>query len=353
MLAGASMQQEPMQNASMSILQEALDGVKLYHDSSFQPFKRQMNTVSEQNGTRIVTAANWRNKPRECVILVPSLINTWHIFDIYENHSFAAYLADCHIQPMIVDWALPTLNNKPDIDTYITDHLAPLIRHLVDEGYDIKGIIGYCMGGTILSALASACPDIYEKINKTAIIAGPWGFDYQTPEQHLRIQGMGAQALSAANMMGGIVPIDWVQALFWAIDPLQVLKKFRKFREIDQSSEQAERFVIVEDWLNDGREVTIDVARMCLQDWYANDCPAKGAWIIDGQKVDPTNIQGDVLVAWGTKDNLVPKASAKAILNHLPKAKHIEVDTGHIGLMASDKAKENLWKPVAEFINSA
>lgn len=353
MLAQVSGDNAQAQNASVTILQEALDGVKLYHDNQFQPYKRNMSVVAAQNGSRLLTAQNWQNDDKDCVILVPSLINTWHIFDIEEDHSFAAYLAGRNLQPLIVDWALPTMGDTPDMDDYIVRHLAPLLRHIVGQGYRIKAIAGYCMGATLLAALASSCPDIYDHINKTVLIAGPWGFDYQTPEQYMRLQGVGAQALAIANATNNIVPVDWVQSLFWAIEPLQVLRKFRKFKTADQTSLSTRRFVRVEDWLNDGREVTGRVVASCLHDWYQNDLPAKGQWVVDGAVVDPAHMTGDVLVAWGAKDNLVPPASAQKILTHLPRAKTVIVDTGHIGLMASDKGRENLWKPVAEFIISA
>jgi len=353
MLARASGEQTEAREASITILQEALDGLKLYHKSHFSSYERKMIKISMHKGTNLLGTQEWCRRDKNCIVLVPSLINTWRIFDIEENHSFAAYLAGKNLQPIIVDWALPHVGNTPDMDDYIVDHLAPLLRQLRDDGYHIRGIAGYCMGATMLSALASACPDIYEDIGKTVLIAGPWGFDYQSPEQYVRLQAVGTQAVNIANAANGIVPVDFVQSLFWAIDPLQFLRKFRKFRSLDQKSAQARRFVRVEDWLNDGRKVTGKVASLCLYDWYKNDLPAKGRWIVDHAVVDPAFIPGDVMVVWGMRDNLVPMVSVKKILDYLPHAKTMALDTGHIGLMASDRAPENLWKAVAEFVNSA
>lgn len=353
MLAAASAQQKDMGKAAADILREAMEGVNLYHKSPFVPFRRPMVSVCESKGSRLITSAEWQSAGKDYVVLIPSLINTWHIFDIENEHSFAAYLANAGVQPVIVDWAMPENDGgQSDMTAYITGHLAPLLRQLQGKGA-IRGLAGYCMGGTLIAGLASACPDVMEGIDKTVLIAGPWGFDYQTPDQYVRLQSVGAQALSMAQASNGIVPVDWVQSLFWAIDPLQVLKKFRKFRAMDQDGDTACRFVRVEDWLNDGREVSAPVAATCLHDWYGTGLPAKGQWKIDNIAVNPADIPGDVMIACGSKDNLVPPQSARAIRATLPGAAYLEADTGHIGLMASNEAPAKLWNAVAEFFKQA
>lgn len=342
--AGAAMMaaladDETQMNAACDILQEAMAGVQAYHNSKVKPFRRDMKIIAQENGTKLLSSPEWQG--RDIVLLVPSLINDWHIFDIEEDFSFAAHLYEKGFTPIIVEWAEPQ-NENIAINDYINRHLLTLLNGLVTEGDTIKGLIGYCMGGTMITALLSAYPEIQDRTGKVVLIAPPWDFSYQSVEQAARLQFMAMQTYAMASP----VPTDFVQSLFWALDPLQVLKKFRKFPHVSK----ADRFVRVEDWLNAGRSVSLSVIQTCLFDWYRDNKIAKGEWTVNGCQVTPKSLGNPTMIATATRDNLVPFESTLPLLDCLPKAHHIEVDTGHIGLMASDKSVAALWNPIAEFL---
>jgi len=320
-MMAAAVEGDDMLSASQTMLQKSMDGVDAYHNSQVQSFRRSMDVLAHQNGTRILHYKNWKGK--KYVLLIPSLINSWRIFDIEKEHSFMNYLNNQGLTPLIVDWVQPKENIT--LDEYIAHHLKPLI----DKIDNIQGMIGYCMGGTIIAALYSLYPELKQKVAKSVLIAPPWDFSYQTPEQILRLQGLALQTYA----MGNIAPNDFVQSLFWAIDPLQVFKKFQKFPHI----KNPHRFVMVEDWLNEGRAVSTSVIQTCLLDWYRDN----------NMKWDDKNLPTQTMIVTGTKDNLVPLQSSQPLIKN---RKAIFVDTGHIGLMASDKSVRQAWKPIADFL---
>lgn len=329
--------EKDMFHGSKRLLQKAMDGVSYYHQSSVKPYYRDMQVVSKTKGSQILKPKG--STCKDCVILIPSLINSWHIFDIEQEHSFVAYLNKNDLVPFIVEWAQPITNIT--MNDYITEHLAPLIRGLIEQGYVIKGLIGYCMGATFIPALYSAFPKIAKYIGKTILIAPPWDFSYQTFEQTARLQGLALQTYG----MGHIVPNDYIQSLFWAVDPLQVFKKFQKFPNVSNP----DRFVRVEDWLNEGRAVSKSVIQTCLFDWYRDNKITKGTWVINDTIVSMKSLSDKTLVIVGKKDNLVPMASAQSLLDNF---ENIVGDTGHIGLMASDKSIDTVWKPIVEFLKT-
>ena len=337
-MLAAAVEGESMFAASTSMLERAMKGVQAYHASPVQPYRRVMRTITEHQGSKIITGEQWTDK--NCVILIPSLINTWHIFDIEEDFSFAAYLHQNGLTPLIIDWEMPATNIS--LHDYIAEHLVPLIEKVMDDGYTIHGLIGYCMGGTMIAALHSLYPDLMKRIQSHVMIAPPWDFGYQSAEQYTRLQSIALQS----HMMGNILPVDYVQSLFWALDPTQVIKKFQNFDAVRDKS----RFVRVEDWLNDGRPLSKSVAQTCLFDWYRDDLVAKSKWQLADTTISANNIKGRVMIGRGKKDTLVPAASTDPLLTALPHAKVVDVDTGHIGLMASDKAVDALWHPVVNFI---
>jgi polyhydroxyalkanoate synthase len=328
MMAAAS-DSDPMFKTSSYMLQKALDGVKKYQESHVKPFTRDMECVFEVNGSRALKPKGWQAD--KYVLLVPSLINSWHIFDIEENHSFMTYLYNNGFCPIVIEWAYPTENIS--IETYICSHLEPIVKNI-----NADSLIGYCMGGTIIAALYTAYQNI--KHHKIVLIAPPWDFDYQSADQKLRIQSLALQTY----IMGNTVPRDFIQSLFWAVDPLQVFKKFQKFPEMSEP----ERFVRVEDWLNDGHPVSTSVIQTCLFDWYRDNKIVKNEWKVRDNIVNDKYLPEGVFIIAGQKDNLVPVDSIKPLLKNRSS---ITVDTGHIGLMASNKALEKVWKPITQFLN--
>ena len=70
------------------------------------------------------------------------------------------------------------------------------------------------------------------------------------------------------------MPVDLLQMLFTALDPLLALRKFSRFAALAPGGAEARDFVAVEDWLNDGVPLALPVARECLGGWYGADTPA-------------------------------------------------------------------------------
>jgi len=327
-----------MLNASQGILRDAMHGVKAYHNSTIKPFKRDMDVIVERNGSRLLSSKSWAGG--DIVILIPSLINSWKIFDIEQAHSFCDYLASHGMTPYIVEWARPDEGGNVTIDDYIVEHLSSLIN-AVDE--PIKAVIGYCMGATFIPAVMPHLNKVDVDDIKVIMIAPPWDFSYQSPDQMVRIQSLALQT----HTMTGVCPHDFVQSLFWAIDPLQVIKKFRQFPNI----QNVDRFVRVEDWLNDKWGVSKSVLQTCLFDWYRDNKITKEQWKVRGEVVDGACLDKmPVMIVKGAQDTLVPPQSSMVLEQSLPKAKVIEVDTGHIGLMASNKAVDQVWKPIVDFV---
>ena len=88
----------------------------------------------------------------------------------------------------------------------------------------------------------------------------------------------------------GEMPVDAIQALFAALDPLLGLKKFSRFAAMDSDSADARAFVALEDWLNDGVPLAASVAADCLEGWYGRNDTARLDWRIAGAPIDPAAI---------------------------------------------------------------
>jgi polyhydroxyalkanoate synthase len=119
---------------------------------------------------------------------------------------------------------------------------------------------------------------------------------------------------------------------------------------MDPASAEAERFIAMEDWLNDGVPLTLPVADEAFQGWYEGNLTALGRWTVGGAIIDPAAVTAPSLVVVPQGDRLVPPASAAAILPCLRNAARLDVPLGHIGMVVGRTAEQALWTPLAEWI---
>ncbi len=280
------------------------------------------------------------------VILIPSLVNRAHILDLSARRSLLRYLADAGLDTYLVDWDAPGATEMMfTMDDYV-DRLIR-IRDAVQKRTGIKPtLVGYCMGGNLALALAHRDPD---EIAKLALLATPWDFHAvaAAPTMLLKSSLPGLKQLITTM---GVMPVDVLQAMFSSLDPGGTLKKFRAFGTSRQESAQAEDFIALEDWLNDGVPLVARVAIECLEDWYIENKPMSGKWLIGGRAVNPSLIDVPSLLIIPERDTIVPPASAAPLLDQLPRVEILRLNAGHIGMVAGSKATSLLYKPLADWI---
>ncbi|MGB8843253.1 MAG: alpha/beta fold hydrolase, partial [Aliidongia sp.] len=207
-------------------------------------------------------------------------------------------------------------------------------------------VLGYCMGGLLALGLALRRQ---RDIARLALLATPWDFQSGNPG-FASFQGALVGPIAAAFGALGQVPTDVLQTLFWLADPHLASRKFRNFAQLDPASPEAENFVAIEDWLNDGVPLALPVARECFGDWYGANTTLTGTWKLAGQRVDPRHFTKPTLIAIPARDRLVPPVSALALARCLPQAALLQPDLGHIGLVVGGRAKTDLWGPLGEWL---
>ncbi len=283
------------------------------------------------------------------VLVVPSLVNRWEVLDLAPGKSFVRALAGQGFRPLIVDWGTPGPAER-DMDTAgCVERLGRALDHVVAVRSRAVPVIGYCMGGTLVVALAAIRPD---KVSALAALAAPWDFHADRSGQGMLVT-LGP-ALAELAQQAGELPVDVVQALFYSLDPWLVINKFLRFAGMDMGSDAARDFVLLEDWLNDGAPLPGPVARDCLMGWYGENLPGTGRWMVAGSAVRPDRIATPALVVIPANDRIVPPLSAAALVGArgLPNATRLDLPLGHIGMMVGSSAARRCWQPVIEWLRS-
>ena len=275
-------------------------------------------------------------------LLVPSLVNRGYVLDLMPDVSLARFLAAAGAPVYLLEW------NTPDAEESGFD-LARLIRErLMPALADVKAragppaLVGYCMGG--LLALVAAQQRMAE-LAGLAVLATPWDFHAERPAQARALAELTGAWLPALRALGQF-PVDALQALFTANDPMVAFRKFRAFARMTPDSDAAHRFVALEDWLNDGIPLPLPIAQETLQGWYGDNLTAAGRWTVGDTPVRPEEIGLPVLAIIPDRDRIVPQESALALARLLPEAEIRIARAGHIGMMAGRRAERETWRPL-------
>ena len=331
--------------AGLKRMNRLLGGILAYRR---HPYRRQVAPVAEV----------WRDGPARLLdygpdatgptlLVVPSLINRAYIVDIQAERSFVRWLAARGFRPLVLDWGAPDAASRA---LTLTDVIAGRLENALTRARALAGrpvtVVGYCMGGTLAVALAQRRPDAVAAL---VCMAAPWDFTADAPAAAGLI-ALARPALETVMAGHGVLPVDYVQALFHALDPMLVIDKFLKFEKRRQDSAAAGDFVALEDWLNDGVDLPASVARECLFGWYMENTPARGAWRVAGTVVAPARLTMPCLLAIPARDRIVPPASALALGAAIPAAEILRLPLGHIGMMASRRAPARAWTPIAEWL---
>jgi polyhydroxyalkanoate synthase len=202
------------------------------------------------------------------------------------------------------------------------------------------------MGGLLAAALACLQP---RDVAGLMLLATPWDFHAEKPELARAVARSTAPWMPLFDALG-VMPLDVLQGLFSALDPFQVVRKFCAFARLDPTSERAQEFVALEDWLNDGVPLAAGVAKDCLLGWYGENTPGCGAWHVAGQTVAPSAIKTPTLVVVPEQDRIVPPLSARALAQAIPHASVLSAPLGHIGMVSSRRAPAELWPQITGWL---
>ncbi|MDB5693682.1 MAG: alpha/beta hydrolase [Alphaproteobacteria bacterium] len=269
------------------------------------------------------------------VVFVPSLINPPSILDL-DGRSLLRWLAGRGMRPVLVDWGWDVAARSGlSVGDHVAEILLPLLATLGEE----PALVGYCLGGTMAFAAAALRP-----VKGVAAIAAPWRFAGFPDEARTRLGGLWEAARPTTERLG-LLPMEALQSAFWALDPARTVRKFEAFAAMDPAREEARRFVILEDWANDGPPLAAAAASELFETLFRGDASGRGEWRVGGEAVDPAALSCPVLDIVSTSDRIVPASSAAGA------GERLALGSGHVGMVIGGRAEETLWEPLAGWLS--
>jgi polyhydroxyalkanoate synthase len=290
-----------------ALAKRALVGLDLYASAPRVPRPPKPESVATVGGAALRDHGG-SGRP---LVLIPSLINPPHILDLDSESSLAVALTG-HRRVLLLDWGAA----RARADLSIAGHVEAILVPLIEQLGEPPALLGYCLGGTMAIAAAGQT-----RIDRLATLAAPWHFAAYPARSSAALARIWASARGPSASLGAL-PMEVLQAAFWALDPARTVAKFAAFADLDPAGDAARRFVMLEDWANEGEPLPLPAARELVEDLFGADLPGRGLWQVGGR----TASEGAGLHLLAGRDHIVPAATA-------PAGDRVTLDSGHVGMI--------------------
>ena len=312
-----------------ALARQALAGLEAYENAPRPPARPDRPAIARAGGA----ALRDHGGDGAPVVLIPSLINPPDILDLDEEVSLAGALRGSGRQLLLLDWG--SAADRAGLD--VAGHIEALLLPLLDALGEPPTLVGYCLGGTMAIAAAGLAP-----VRRLATLAAPWHFARYPQDSRAALGRLWRQSEGPSQRLGAL-PMEVLQAGFWALDPQRTVRKFAEFGALDPACDQARRFVTLEDWANEGEPLPLPAARELFETMYRDDAPGAGGWSVGGRPIaERPPVPALHLVAGD--DRVVPPASA-------PAGDQEFIASGHVGMVVG-RARARLHQSLQRFLAS-
>lgn len=284
------------------------------------------------------------------MLIVYALVNKQYMMDLQEDKSLIRNLLDGGQDLYIIDWGYPTQE-----DQYLTmgDYINGYINTCVDiilERHKLKQInlLGVCQGGTF-SLIYTALNQ--EKIKNLVTLVTP--LDFSTDDGLLFKWGKYLDVGKAAEAYR-VIPGDFMNMGFLMLKPFDLaVDKYLNIIPILDDPLKLSNFLRMEKWIFDSPAQVGATIKEFTEEMYHKNSLYKGEYELEGERVDLKNITCPVLVILGQKDNQVPPAATRPIIEAVGSTDKelAEFNTGHIGIFVSGRSQREVAPKINDFLN--
>ena len=306
---------------------DALAGLRAYEQA---PRRERPTPKGEVARVRGATLRDHGGSGRPAV-LAPSLINPPRILDLDEQVSLTSAIAHMGRRSLLLDWGTADERNELNVAGHVEELLLPLLRSIGEPA----ALIGYCLGGTMAIAAANL-----EPVDRVVTLAAPWNFARYPANSKRALQEMWRNSEAPAKALGAL-PMEVLQAAFWSLDPQRTVRKFAEFGRLDPQSDDARRFVELEEWANQGEPLPFPAAKELVEELFGNDLPGSGAWQVGGRPVSD-RLTAPALHLTAERDLIAPPQTVAS--GHV-----LAIPSGHVGMIVGS-ARDRLHEELARFL---
>ncbi|MCB1748009.1 MAG: class III poly(R)-hydroxyalkanoic acid synthase subunit PhaC [Gammaproteobacteria bacterium] len=308
--------------------------------------------VWQRDAVRLYRYGAQRESAGEPLLIVYALVNRPEMADLESGRSLVAGLVERGRDVYLLDWGYP---GAADAGLGLADYLGRYLDGAVDYlrgelGRARLPLLGICQGGTFALCYAALHPD---KVERLVLSVTP--VDFHTPDDALShlARHIDVEALVAAH---GNLAGDWLNALFLALKPYQLLQqKYLRFLDHVDDRAASATFLRMEHWIFDSPALAARMTREFAVEFYQRNALVAGTLAIAGHPVRLAAVTMPVLNIYARDDHLVPPAASRALAALVGTRDYCEHELagGHIGIYVGSRAARPVAAVVAEWLGTA
>lgn len=272
------------------------------------------------------------------VLLCYSLVNRPQILDLQQDRSLIRGLLAAGLEVYLLDWGYPDASDSQlSLDDYINVHLHGCVRHVcATEQIAAVNLLGICQGGTLALCHAALHP---EQVANLICMGTP--VDFQTPADLLSKWARPLDVALLARL--GNFSGQLLTSLFLALSPFRLIQQ-KYVNALERSADPAARdfFLRMEAWIFDCPDLAATAAAQFVRCCYQENRLLHGLLRLGADAVDLRQIRQPVLNVYALRDHIVPPAASTALRSRIASHDYTDspLDTGHIGLYVSERARQ-------------
>ena len=283
------------------------------------------------------------------IVLVPSLLSKWYVFDLHPERTLAGFLRDHQFDVWVVEWAEPWKKRPtPGFETYIDDYMSSIVDDITGATeVDRVTMLGYSLGGVLSTIFAASYPD---RVMNLITLTTPIDF-HRT----------GINALYARYFpidvfvdFWGNVPAWWFQTGYLSAFIMRLPALAKAFRGDLDTPGGREVVNEIRRWIFDDVPVAGEMFRTLIRDCYKENRLIREGLTVGGRSVHLSDINSALLVISAASDPLCPVDAAEA-LNHAVSSideTAITVPGSHLGAVIGQEAQHLLWTRIVDWMES-
>lgn len=289
---------------------------------------------------------------RTPLVLFPYLgISRPYIFDLRPGESFAEFLAAEGIPFYLVDWGVFGPEDRDlGLDCIIADMIPSLLRQALRHARaEAATVFGYCMGVPLTAAALAFHPSLPAR-NYLAMV-GPIDFSIG---EFPRITDEDRFDVDAIIETFDLMPAEFIRAGFKLLNPLGDVQQAKALLENAANPEWLAGYRAMNRWANEWIPLPKQFFRHWVRHFYQRNELMRGELRILGRPVTLSAIHQPVLCIGASRDDIVPAASARALVETVSSSdrQFLELEGGHISVIAGRRARTRVWPAIAEWLRA-
>ncbi|MFC5992846.1 alpha/beta fold hydrolase [Pseudonocardia hispaniensis] len=282
------------------------------------------------------------------VMLVPSLINRSHIWDMRPNDSFVQGLLALGYEVYLVDWGVADERDaKNTLSTYVDDYLPATFAAVEEDAGQPPVVVGHCFGGVVTTLWAASYPD---QAAAVVCLGVPTNWLEMGPLAQMTRQGR-LNPEDLLDRTGNLPPITLLRA-FQMLKPLGDLTGYVTLWSRLDNREAAQAIWALTDWAHDhvpfpGATFVEMIRRISRENGLAT-----GRVVLADRERKLADITVPFLNLYGTHDHVTPPPSVTPLgaLVGSHDAETIAIKAGHIGLLVGSSARRRTLPILHEWL---